>query len=127
MLRWWRRWKEAGIDCLEVVKGSVKSDVKQSSESTVEVCLARRLCTFVKWHRVLNSCCLKILDQHQSSGLQYLQVQAEWILRPSEDKALRTADIGASGVSEVLTDSRRCHSQASALNIHPDQCSIVLA
>ena len=66
-----------------------------------------------------NSCCLKILNHHPSLCLQHLQVQAEWILRPSEDKALRTADIGASGVSEVLTDSRRCHAQATALKMQP--------
>ena len=66
-----------------------------------------------------NSCCLKILDHHPSMCLQHLQVRAEWILRPSEDKALRTAEIGASGVSEVLTDSRRCRSHATALEIQP--------
>ena len=34
------RWKEAGLDCLEVVKGSVKSSVKQASESTVQVSIS---------------------------------------------------------------------------------------
>lgn len=34
-------------------------------------------------------------------GALWLQVQAEWIMRPSEDEALRSAHIGASSVSEV--------------------------
>lgn len=32
----------------------------------------------------------------------WVQVQAEWLLRPSQDEALRSAHIGASGVSEVI-------------------------
>ena len=77
-------------------------------------------CAFLS-HGILffNSCCLKILDRHPSLCLQHLQVRAEWILRPSEDKALRTADIGASGVSEVLTDSKRFHAQLTALKMQP--------
>ena len=59
------RWKEAGLDCLEVVAGSVASSVKQVSDAC-------------------------------------LRVEASWRLRPSEDEALRAADIGSSGVSEVL-------------------------
>ncbi|CAL5226900.1 g9773 [Coccomyxa viridis] len=58
------RWKEAGLDCLEIVEGTIKADVKQASESTV-------------------------------------QVHAEWLLQPSQDEALRSAHIGASGVSEA--------------------------
>jgi len=35
------------------------------------------------------------------SKVAWVQVQAEWLLRPSQDEALRSAHIGASGVSEV--------------------------
>ncbi len=60
-----QRWKEAGLDCLEVVADTVKSSVQQISDSAVKV-------------------------------------DVEYLLRPSEDEALRAADIGASGVSEVM-------------------------
>jgi hypothetical protein len=64
----WRRWKEAGLDCLEVVQGSVDGTLKQIADSAVRV------------------------DVH-------------FVLRPSEDEALRAADIGASGVNEVVSNS----------------------
>lgn len=64
---WLFRWKEAGLDCLEVVASSVTSSVKQVSDAC-------------------------------------LRVEASWRLRPSEDEALRAADIGSSGVSEVPLD-----------------------
>ena len=66
------RWKEAGLDCLEPVPGSVKASVKQTADAA--------LC-----------------------------VEAAWQLRPSEDEALRAADIGASGVSEVRCTPLNAH------------------
>lgn len=39
----------------------------------------------------------------------WVQVQAEWLLRPSQDEALRSAHIGASGVSEVIPQTHFPH------------------
>ena len=93
------RWKEAGLDCLEVVKGSVKADVKQASESIVQV--GRHL-MLLPWASGIICLCFTKEAHISLLNTLWVQVQVEWLLRPSQDEALRSAHIGASGVSEVF-------------------------
>jgi hypothetical protein len=44
-----------------------------------------------------------------------VRVDVQYLLRPSEDEALRAADIGASGVNEVISLHWRCTSQLTLM------------
>jgi len=61
-----------------------------------------------RWKEAGLDCLVVVPDTVKTSVQQIsdsaVRVHAQYLLRPSEDEALRAADIGASGVSEVMLD-----------------------